>query len=86
MFYVMKDATVCLSEKNKIIAFNGMCYTLHEKWNVEKPVLGKLMDDFGYVYMETCYNCGNEYEWDNLCQSCIDDLSELESVSESDSN
>ena len=50
MFYVMKDATICLNEKNRNIAFNGMCHTLHEKWDIEKCVLAKLMNKFGYTY------------------------------------
>lgn len=70
MFYVMKDATVCLSEKNRTIAFNGMCHTLCSKWNIEKPVLAALMIKFGYIYMESCGECGNDYKWDEICTEC----------------
>ena len=70
MFYVMKDATVCLSYKNRDIAFNGLCYTLHDKWNIEKHVLGKLMENFGYIYMESCYECDTDFIWNEVCPNC----------------
>jgi len=70
MFYVMRDATICLSEKNRIIAFNGMCHTLYSKWNIEKPVLAKLMIEFGYIYLESCPECCNDYKWDEMCREC----------------
>jgi len=64
----MKDSTVCLSDKHRL--FNDMCHTLHTKWNIEKPVLGKLMEDFGYIYMESCVQCGTEFVWDEVCPEC----------------
>ena len=73
MFYVMRDATVCLSDKNKEIAFNGMCHTLYSKWNIEKHVLGKLMIQFGYVYMESCSECCTDYKWYDVCPECNND-------------
>ena len=70
MFYVMKDSTVCMSDKNKDIIFNDMCHTLHTKWDIEKPVLGKLMEKFGHVYMDWCVECGTEFVWDKVCPEC----------------
>ena len=71
MFYVMKDSTVCMSDKNKDFIFNSMCHTLHSKWNVEKQILGKLMEEFGYIYMESCSECGTEFVWDEVCPECV---------------
>jgi hypothetical protein len=72
MFYVMKDSTLCLGRKNIEIAFNDMCHTLHTRWDVEKPVLGKLMEQFGHVYMDWCPECGTDFVWDELevCPEC----------------
>ena len=71
MFYVMKDATCCLNGKNRDNVFNSMCHTLHEKWDVEKNVLADFMENFGYFYMVSCYECGEEFEWDKICK-CIE--------------
>jgi hypothetical protein len=70
MFYVMKDSTVCMSDKNKNIIFNDMCHTLYTKWNVKKHVLGKLMEDFEYIYMESCSECGTDFVWNEVCPDC----------------
>ena len=34
-FYIMRDATICLSSRHRHVAFNGLCYMLHENWNVD---------------------------------------------------
>jgi len=70
IFHLMKDSTVCFSDKKINIVFNDMCHTLHTKWNIEKPVLGKLMEDFGHIYMESCSECGTEFVWDEVCPEC----------------
>ena len=28
------------------------------------------MEEFGYIYMESCSECGTEYEWDEICPEC----------------
>ncbi len=72
MFYVMKDSTCCLNEKNCNIVFNNMCHTLYSKWNIEKSLLVKLMEKFGHTFMENCGECGEEFEWGEgeVCPVC----------------
>jgi hypothetical protein len=70
MFRVMSDSTLCLSEKSIATAFNDMCHTLHTKWDVEKSVLGKMMEDFGHVYMDWCRECGTDFVWNEECPEC----------------
>ena len=70
IFYLVKDSTVCLRRKDIEMVFNDMCHFLHTKWDVEKPVLGKLMEDFGHVYMDWCSECGTDFVWDEVCPEC----------------
>ena len=69
-FYIMNDAIINFSDDQRDIAFNGLCHTLHERWNVKKCVLGRLMNEFGFIYTVPCYNCGDDYEWYDTCLKC----------------
>jgi len=70
-FYIMNDAIVCLSDSQREVAFNGLCHTLHEKWDVKKYILGKIMNEFGFIYMLSCSECSEDYEWCDSCHKCF---------------
>ena len=69
-FYIMNEATLCLSDDQRDVAFNGLCHTLHKRWDVDKCLLALLMYKFGFVYMVTCCECGEEYIWSDSCPEC----------------
>ena len=69
-FFIMRKATLCLSEEHRARAFNGLCHTLHEQWSIPVELLAPYMDRYGYEYTIECLVCGTDVPWNEKCSEC----------------